>query len=123
MAHFAQLGMHDLVVQVIVVNNETINNLPFPESEPLGVEFCKSIFGADTNWKQTSFNGNFRKNYAGVNYVYDSSLDAFVAPQPYPSWILNTETAKWEAPTPYPDDGKVYDWNEDSLSWVLVDLS
>lgn len=122
MAHFAQLNLNNLVTQVIVVNNETVHNLPFPESEPVGVEFCKSLFGYNTNWKQTSFNSSFRKNYAGIGYTYDPSLDAFVAPQPYPSWSLNTETVMWEAPTPYPDDGKVYEWNEDSLSWIPVSL-
>ena len=117
MAHFAQLNTQDIVIDVIVVNNNVINNLPFPESEPIGVEFCKSLYGADTIWKQTSYNGNFRKNYAGIGYTYDVAIDAFVPPQPYPSWTLNTQTAQWEAPVPYPTDGGVYYWDEATLSW------
>ena len=116
MAHFAQI-IGDEVVKVIVVNNETIQNLPFPESEPVGVEFCQSLFGDTTIWKQTSYNVNFRKNYAGVGYTYDPVLDAFIPLKPYPSWLLNTTTCQWEAPTPYPTDGVMYQWNEESKDW------
>jgi hypothetical protein len=122
MAHFAQLDVNNIVTEVIVVNNAVIDNLPFPESEPIGVEFCQSLYGVDTVWKQTSYNNNFRKNYAGIGYTYRADIDAFVALQPYPSWLLNTNTAKWEAPVPYPQDGKTYVWDESSLSWVLVIL-
>jgi len=118
MAHFAQLNTDNLVTQVIVVNNKTIDDLPFPESEPIGVAFCQSLYGYDTIWLQTSYNGNFRKNYAGINYSYDQTIDAFVPPQPYPSWLLNTNTAQWEAPVPYPDDGHPYYWDETTLSWM-----
>ena len=118
MAHFAHLNEHNLVLNVIVVSNETINNLPFPESEPIGVEFCKSLYGVDTIWKQTSYNASFRKNYAGIGFTYSSELDAFVPPQPYPSWLLNVQTAQWEPPVPYPQDGKMYYWDESTLSWV-----
>lgn len=118
MAHFAQLDEHNTVLQVIVVSNETINNLPFPESEPIGVAFCQSLLGADTSWRQTSYNGNFRKNYAGIGYSYSPNLDAFVPPQPYNSWILNEETCQWSAPVPYPEDGKMYYWDEPTTSWV-----
>lgn len=118
MAYFAQLDSSSLVTQVIAVNNATIDNLPFPESEPVGVEFCQSLYGADTVWKQTSYNANFRKNYAGIGFTYDLVLDAFIAPKPYPSWLLNTTTCKWEAPVPYPTDGKKYYWDEATLSWV-----
>ena len=121
MANFAQLDGAYTVTEVIVVNNETINNLPFPESEPVGVAFCQSLFGADTIWKQTSYNANFRKNYAGIGYSYDPVLDAFIPPQPYPSWLLNTITCRWEAPTPYPTDGQMYAWDEATLSWVLME--
>jgi len=120
MANFAQLDGGYLVTQVIVVNNETIQDLPFPESEPMGVAFCQSLFGSTTVWKQTSYNANFRKNYAGIGYAYDSVMDAFIPPQPYPSWLLNTTTCQWEAPVPYPDDGKEYYWDEVTLSWVEV---
>lgn len=120
MASFAQLNESYLVTEVIVVNNETIDNLPFPESEPVGVAFCQSLYGSTTIWKQTSYNANFRKNFAGIGYVYDPVLDAFIAPQPYPSWLLNTTTCQWEAPVPYPDDGKRYVWDETTQSWVVI---
>jgi hypothetical protein len=77
MAHFAQLDENNVVVQVIVVGNDTINHLPFPESEPVGVEFCKSILGQDTIWKQTSYNHKFRGRYAGIGSIYDPAEDAF----------------------------------------------
>ena len=121
MANFAQLDGGYLVTEVIVVNNETINNLPFPESEPAGVAFLQSLFGSTTVWKQTSYNANFRRNYAGIGFTYDPVLDAFIAPKPYPSWVLNTTTCQWQAPVPYPDDGKTYIWDEATLSWVLVE--
>jgi hypothetical protein len=123
MAYFAQLDSSYIVTEVISVNNNTIDNLPFPESEPVGVAFLQSLFGSTTIWKQTSYNANFRKNYAGIGYTYDPVLDAFIAPQPYPSWLLNTTTCQWQAPVPYPDDGKTYIWDEATLSWVLVEQS
>ena len=122
MAHFAQLNDTSIVLQVVVLNNETIQNLPFPDSEPVGVAFCQSLFGDATVWKQTSYNANFRKNYAGIGYTYDPVLDAFIAPQPYPSWLLNTTTCQWQAPAPYPDDGKAYMWDEATLSWILAEM-
>ena len=121
MANFAQFDENYIVTEVIVVNNETIDDLPFPESEPVGVAFLQSLFGSTTVWKQTSYNANFRKNYAGIGFTYDPVLDAFIAPQPYPSWMLNTATCQWEAPIPYPNDGKMYMWDEATLSWVLVE--
>lgn len=80
MAHFAQLDENNVVINVIVVNNDVIQNLPFPESEPIGVAFCQSLYGADTVWKQTSYNNNFRKYYAGIGFWYDPELDAFIRP-------------------------------------------
>ena len=118
MAHFAKLDDQNVVLDVNVVNNETINNLPFPESEPIGVAFLTDWSGGYTNWKQTSYNANFRKNYAGIGYTYDSVLDAFIAPKPFPSWLLNTNTCQWQAPVPYPTDGKIYSWNEETQQWV-----
>lgn len=118
MAHFAQLDENATVVAVIVVNNEVINNLDFPDSESIGIEFCQSLYGSFTIWKQTSYNGNFRKNYAGIGDTYDTKLDAFIAKKTYPSWVLNTDTYKWIAPIPYPMDGKYYEWNERTISWV-----
>ena len=120
MAHFAKLDDQSIVIDVNVVNNETINNLPFPESEPIGVAFLTEWSGGYTNWKQTSYNANFRKNFAGVGYTYDAVLDAFIAPKPYPSWLLNTETCLWQPPIPYPTDGKIYSWNEDTQQWVEI---
>lgn len=118
MAHFAKLDNHNLVLDVTVLNNETVNNLPFPESEPVGVQFLTEWSGGYTNWKQTSYNGNFRKNYAGIGFTYSTELDAFIPPKPYPSWLLNTNTCQWQAPVPYPSDGNLYYWNEETQSWV-----
>jgi hypothetical protein len=118
MAHFAQLDDNNVVTQVIVVANAELL-LDGVESEDKGVIFCKSLFGQDTKWKQTSYNGTIRKNYAGIGYTYDLVNDWFVAPKPYSSWILN-EDARWEPPVPYPTDGAVYTWNEETLSWDEV---
>lgn len=123
MAHFAKIDDTYIVQEVIVVNNNVVNNLPFPESEPLGVEFCKSLYGQDTNWAQTSYNASFRYNYAGIGYSFDPAAlpnGAFIPPKPYPSWLLNTTTYQWEAPVPYPNDGKNYVWDEATQSWVEV---
>lgn len=123
MAHFAQLNETNIVVEVIVIANDVVNNLPFPESEPLGIEFCRSLYGQDTNWVQTSYNASFRYNYAGIGYTFDPATlpnGAFIAPQPYPSWTLNATTYQWEAPVPYPNDGKPYRWDEATQSWILI---
>ena len=120
MANFAKLDNHNLVIDVNVVDNETINNLPFPESEPVGVQFLTEWSGGYTNWKQTSYNASFRKNFAGVGSTYSAELDAFIPPKPFPSWLLNTNTCQWQAPTPCPNDGKRYDWDEATQSWVEV---
>ena len=120
MGHFVKLDDQNVVIDVIVVNNETLNNLPFPDSEPVGVSFLTNWSDGYTNWKQTSYNANFRKNYAGIGYTYDPVLDAFIAPKPFPSWLLNTETCQWQAPIPYPTDGKKYYWNEDAQQWVEI---
>lgn len=119
MAHFAQLDQNSIVLQVDVVNNAALNDLPFPDSEPVGVALLVSLYGPST-WKQTSYNGNFRKNYAGIGYTYDAQRDAFIAPKPYPSWVLNETTCQWEPPVPYPNDGKEYAWDEQTQSWVPV---
>jgi hypothetical protein len=115
MAHFAQLDDSNKVLQVIVVNNAELI-LDGVESDTKGVIFCKSLFGDDTKWVQTSYNGNIRKNYAGIGYTYDSVNDVFIVPQPYPSWTLN-ENFDWQAPTPYPTGEGIYTWNELTLSW------
>ena len=123
MAYFAQLDDASNVLRVLSVNNDAIDNLPFPESEPAGVAFLQSIFGDTGVWKQTSYNCNFRKNFATSGFTYDPVLDAFIPPKPYPSWLLNTNTCRWKPPIPYPNDGKNYYWDEATLSWVEVPTS
>jgi hypothetical protein len=118
MAHFAKLDENNVVTEVIVVSNSDTSDAFGVEKESIGIAFCEHLFGG--NWLQTSYNANFRKNYAGIGYTYDAAIDAFVPPKPYPSWILNPNTAQWEAPVPYPNDGKQYVWDEATLSWVEV---
>lgn len=120
MAHFAQLDDNNIVTQVIVVANDELL-LDGVESEVKGILFCKSLFGEDTKWVQTSYNGNIRKNYAGIGYTYDATNDYFFAPQPYPSWTLDAD-ARWQPPVAMPTDDKMYTWNETTLSWDEVVL-
>lgn len=117
MAHFAKIE-NNVVTQVIVINNTDCGDLNFPESEAVGQQFIKSI-GLDGEWKQTSYNRTFRKHFASTNYTYNADLDAFIPPNPYPSWILNKKTFAWEAPIPMPANGKDYFWDEESKSWIL----
>ena len=117
MAHFCKLGVGNIVQQVVVVNNEVITDNDGNEQEQLGVDFLNNLYGTRDVWKQTSYNGNFRKNYAGKGYTYDQERDAFIPPKPFNSWTLNEETCLWEAPTAYPDDGKFYNWNEENQTW------
>ena len=117
MAHFAKLGKGNVVEQVVVVNNNVITDANGQEQEQLGVDFLNNLYGTRDVWKQTSYNGNFRKNYAGKGYTYDQERDAFIPPKPFNSWTLNEETCLWEAPTAYPDDGKFYNWNEENQTW------
>jgi hypothetical protein len=121
MAHFAQLNTNNIIISVIVVHNNELLDQNGNEVEQKGIDFCKSLFGQDTQWIQTSYNGNFRKNYAGIGYTYDATNDVFYAPQPYPSWILNNTTWLWEAPVSYPTDGKRYEWNESITNWEEVE--
>lgn len=119
MAHFAKVE-NGIVTDVLVISQAEVDT---------------GVFGAPSLWVQTSYNTRggvhygpdgqpdgpgLRKNYAGIGFTYDPILDAFIPPQPYPSWLLNTETCLWYPPVPYPNDGKVYSWDEDTLSWVLV---
>ena len=117
MAHFAQLDENNVVTQVIVVSNNDcqINGV---ETEEAGIVFCKSLFGPETKWRQTSYNANIRKNYAGIGYTYDAGRDAFIPPQPFASWVLNEDTCRWDAPVPMPQDGKAYRWDEATLTWI-----
>lgn len=118
MAHFAQLDVNQVVVTVIVVdNNELIED--GVESEQKGIAFCQNLFPG-TQWVQTSYNASFRKNYAGVGFIYDTARDAFVPPKPFASWVLDEQKCVWIPPIKRPDDGKKYKWDENSVSWVEV---
>ena len=119
MAYFARLDENNVVVEVLAVKNSVLNDLPYPESEAVGINFLNGIFNSE-NWKQTSYNKNFRVHFASVNYKYDVALDAFIPPKIYPSWLLNTTNCQWQAPVPYPTDGKNYYWNEDTQQWVEI---
>ena len=119
MAHFAELDENNIVTRVIVVHNNELVDTSGNESEAKGVEFCSTLFG-HTNWVQTSYNNNMRKQFAGIGYTYDSDSNVFVAPQPYPSWSLD-DNSDWQPPTPMPEDDNMYSWNEETQSWDLVE--
>ena len=127
MAHFSRLDENNVVTQVIVVANEDTADSNGVEVEEIGVAFCKKLLGAETNWKQTSYNGNFRKRYAGVGYSWNAELNAFIPPIPFPSFVLNEETADWESPLgPAPElteeeveARSFYKWDEENQEWVL----
>jgi hypothetical protein len=127
MAHFAQLDANNVVTQVIVVANKDTADANGVEKEYIGAAFCEKLFGG--TWKQTSYNGNIRKNYAGIGYTYNADIDAFVPPKPFASWVLNNETAQWEAPAPMPADAgtgeppKMYAWDEATTSWKETELA
>lgn len=109
MAHFAQMD-GATVLRVIVVHN---NDAP---NEAAGIAFCKSLFGADTEWLQCSYNANIRKQYPGAGFTYDAGANVFIAPQPFPSWTLDTNH-DWQPPTPRPE-GNGWVWDEASTEWV-----
>jgi len=114
MAHFAKLKVGNIVEKVAVVSNDIAT------TEQAGVEFLQNLYGDRAVWKQTSYNNNIRKNFAGVGYTYDENKDAFIPPKPFDSWILNETTCRWEAPVAYPTDGQNYTWNETNQTWELV---
>ena len=118
MAHFCQINEENIVTQVIVVANQDTADKDGVENEAIGAAFCNNLLGG--TWKQTSYNAKIRKNYAGIGYKYDATLDAFIPPQPFASWVLDEATAQWKAPVDYPTDGKVYSWDEATTSWVEV---
>ena len=119
MAHFAKLNDYNMVIEVVVVDNETLD----PQNEEAsGIAFLTEWSGGYTNWKQTSYNGTFRKNFAGKDSFYDALRDAFIMPKPYPSWIFNEDKCIWECSVPFPTDGKAYKWDEDTLSWVELTI-
>ena len=106
MAHFAKINKTNIVTDVIVAEQDFIN------SGKVGDSFL---------WIQTSYNGSFRKNYAGIGFQYDKTRDAFIPIKPFNSWILNETTCRWEAPVAYPDDENIYNWNETTINWDLVE--
>jgi hypothetical protein len=124
MAHFAKLDDNNVVTEVHVVANRDTSDANGVEKEYIGQAFLEKLFGGI--WRQTSYNGNMRKNYAGIGYTYNADIDAFVPPKPFNSWTLNNDTAQWEAPTPMPADAgtgeppKMYSWDEATTSWVEV---
>jgi hypothetical protein len=117
MAHYCRLDENNIVTEVIVIDNKDTADANGVEKEYIGAAFCERLFGG--TWKQTSYNGNIRKNYAGIGYTYQADIDAFVAPKPYASWTLDAN-AQWQAPTAMPTDGKMYSWNEETQTWVEV---
>ena len=121
MAHFAELDENNVVKRVIVVGNADTSDANGVEKEHIGAAFCERLLGG--TWKQTSYNGNMRKRYAGIGFTYNAELDAFVPPKPFASWTLNSTTADWDAPVAKPDDGKNYSWNESTLSWEEVPVA
>lgn len=120
MAHFAKLNENNIVTEVHCIHNNELL-VDGVETEAAGVAFLTNWSDGYTNWKQTSYNGNFRKRYAGVGYTYDAQRDAFIPPQTYPSWVLNEDTCLWEPPVPMPTDGPVYHWDEPTVSWVVAE--
>ena len=121
MASFAKIGLNNKVIEVVSVVNNVIKDSSGVEREELGIQFLNEIYKWPI-WKQTSYNGNFRKNHAGIGYTYDEDRDAFISPKPYNSWILNEQTCLWESPTPYPQDNNKYSWNEQNQSWDLIEI-
>jgi hypothetical protein len=118
MAHFAKIGLNNKVIEVLSVNNEVLKDSNGIEQETIGIDFLTKLTGWAI-WKQTSYNNRIRKNYASIGYTYDETRDAFIAPKPYPSWVLNETTCQWQAPVPYPTDGNKYTWDEPTKTWVI----
>lgn len=111
MAHFAKLGIGNIIEKVEVVSNNIAT------TEQAGVEFLQNLYNDRAVWKQTSYNGNIRKNFASKGFKYDQTRDAFIPPKLFDSWILNEDTCRWEAPVTYPTDGQKYIWNEENQNW------
>ena len=126
MASFAKIGLNNKVIEVLSLHNNELKDSNGVEQEVNGIDFLTKLTGYPV-WKQTSYNTSggvhklggtpLRKNHAGIGYTYDEDRDAFIAPQPFPSWTLNETTCLWEAPVAYPDDGEIYNWNEETTSW------
>ena len=120
MAYFAKLGTGNIVEKVISINNVVITDANGVEQEQLGVDFINKLYNTRDVWKQTSYNNNIRKNYAGIGYYYDQVRDAFIPPKPFNSWILNEDTCIWKAPVAKPTDNGNYKWNENNLNWEEI---
>jgi hypothetical protein len=115
MAHFAQLDSNNVVIQVIVIDNKDTSDANGVEKEYIGAAFCERLLGG--TWKQTSYNGNTRKNFAGIGYTFDATRDAFIPAKPFASWILDEAKCAWKPPVEMPSDGKIYTWDEATTSW------
>jgi hypothetical protein len=141
MGYFAKIDENNFVIGVHSVSNQvfTINNI---EDEKIAADFLNNLHNVNYVWKQTSYNTHggihyqadnntpsldqskaFRKNYAGIGYYYDSIRDAFIPPKPFPSWTLNEDSCLWQSPIPYPNDGKMYTWNEEIGNWEEINLT
>ena len=116
MAHFAELDSNNVVLRVVVIANKDTANAQGVEKEYIGAAYCERLFGG--RWVQTSYNGSIRGSYAGVGMVYNEQLNVFMSAQPFPSWVVDVAKKDWVAPVAMPDDGKSYDWDEATLSWV-----
>ena len=114
----AEINEEGIVQRVIVVDNNDMLDAEGNESEAVGAAFCHNLLGG--TWKQTSYNGNMRKNYAGIGYTYNADKDAFIPPKPFSKWVLNEDTCQWEAPVAYPTDEKLYVWNDNKGEWEEV---
>jgi hypothetical protein len=130
MASFAKIGLNNKVIEVLSVVNEVLHDSNGIEQEVIGIDFLTKLTGYPV-WKQTSYNTHggvhdnngipLRKNHAGIGYTYDETRDAFIAPKPFNSWILNEDTCLWNAPVAKPIDDNKYSWNEQTLSWDIVE--
>lgn len=119
MAHFAEVDTLGNVLRVIVVDNDKLLDENGNESEAVGKQYCTNLLGG--YWIQTSYNGSFRKNYAGRGFKYDRNRDAFIPPKVYQSWVLNEDTCRWEPPIAKPDDEQPYVWDEINQNWILIE--
>jgi len=130
MASFAKIGLNSKVIEVLSVHNNVLKDSNRVEQEVNGIDFLTKLTGYPV-WKQTSYNTHggvhnnggtpLRKNHAGIGYTYDETRDAFIPPKPFNSWILNEDTCLWNAPVAYPQDDNRYSWNEQTLSWDIVE--
>lgn len=120
MAHFAKLNDLNIVETVIVVDNINLMSQENIEQEEIGIQYLKNIFGENTKWVQTSYNSNFRVRLAQIGFSYDEEKNAFISPKPFNSWIFSNELVDWVPPIEYPNDGNYYNWDEDTLSWIIL---